>query len=350
MKAGLIGFPGSGVTTIFSLFCQRDYEQLAYSGKTEVHLGETKVPDTRVEKLAEIFNSRKQVHAVIEFADIPFEKHSGDAMASSTINQVRHMDAVVIVIRAFSNPAVPHIAGGLDPVRELNSFLHEALLSDLIQVEKKLERLMKEGLIKSREGQFFLKIKEGLEKSIPIRDMDLDADAKKEISGFRFLTEKPWLVIVNTDPGECVSDDLTEALQNHGLSAMPIAAQFELELESFSDDEQKEFLNEIGLTEGAGKRFIDMVYSKLDLISFLTYGDDEARAWSLHRGSTALDAAGKIHSDLARGFIRAEVFQFDDLIQHGGNLALVKKSGRIRIEGKSYLVQDGDVITVLFNV
>ncbi|MGB3975880.1 MAG: DUF933 domain-containing protein [bacterium] len=350
MKVGLIGFPGSGVTTVFSLFCQRDYEQLAYSGKNEVHLGETKIPDIRVEKLAEYFDSRKTVHITIEFADIPFEKHPGEALASSTIGHIRNMDAIVLVVRAFSNPAVPHISGGLDPVRDINSFLHEALLSDLIQVEKKIEKLVKEGRIKSREGQLFMGLKQGLEQSIPVRNMQLDSDAVKELSGFRLLTEKPWLVIVNTDPGDGISAELMETMQIHGLSGMPIAAKFELELESFSDVERLEFLHDIGLMEGAAKRFIDMVYSRLDLISFLTTGSDETRAWSIHRGGTALEAAGKIHTDMARGFIRAEVFHFDDLVQHGGNLAAVKKSGKFRVEGKNYTVQDGDIITILFNV
>lgn len=350
MKTGLIGYPGSGVTTVFSLFCRREYDQLAYSGKSEVHLGETKVPDSRVEKLTEIFHSRKTVHATIEFADIPFEKHIGETLAPATITHIRNMDAVVVVLRAFSNPAVPHIAGEIDPVRDLNTILQEVLLTDLIQVEKRLERIEKEGRIKSREGQIFMELKQGLEQSTPVRDMHLGPEIGKELSGFRLLSEKPWLVIVNTDPGEEISENLLGVMREHALPGMPVAAQFELELEAFPETERMEFLRDICMTEGGRNRFIDLVYSKLDLISFFTYGDDESRAWPLHRGSTAQEAAGKIHSDFARGFIRAEVFHFDDLMEHGGNLSAIKKSGKMRIEGKNYIVQDGDIITILFNI
>jgi ribosome-binding ATPase len=350
MKTGLIGFPGSGVTTVFSLFCRREYDQLANSGKSEVHLGETKVPDGRVEKLAEIFHSRKTVHATIEFADIPFEKHISETLAPATITHIRNMDAVVVVLRAFSNPAVPHIAGAIDPVRDLHTILQDVLLTDLIQVEKRLERIEKEGRIKSREGQVFLDLKQGLEQSVPVRDMQLGVDIRKELSGFRLLSEKPWLVIVNTDPGEDLSEGLLDALREHSLPGMPIAAQFELELEAFPENERMEFLRDIRMPEGGRNRFIDLVFSRLDLISFFTYGEDESRAWPLRRGSTALEAAGKIHSDFARGFIRAEVFHFDELMEHGGNLSAIKKSGKMRIEGKKYSIQDGDIVTILFNI
>lgn len=350
MKTGLIGLPGSGVTSVFCLFCERDYSGLAFTGKTEVNLGETRVPDPRVDKLAEIFKPRKSVYATIEFADVPVEIDSGGALAASTVNSIRNMDAVVVVVRAFGNPAVPHPKGSIDPLRDLKSILEEALLSDLLQVEKKLERITKEGRLKSREGQMFEEIKNGLDAMIPIRDQALGSDVRKEISGFRFLTEKPFFIIVNTDPGEPMPEDTRKFLEISHLSGLPLAGQFELELIAMSPEEQTEFLSEIGLTEGGRDRFIKLVYEKLNLISFLTYGADECRAWSLPGGSDAVEAAGRIHSDLARGFIRAEVVHFDDFINFGASIASVKKAGKMRMEGKKYIVQDGDMLTVLFNI
>ncbi|MBN1878655.1 redox-regulated ATPase YchF [bacterium] len=350
MKTGLIGLPSSGVTTIFCLFCNRNYTDLAFSGKTEVNLGETRVPDSRVDRLADIFKPRKSVYTTIEFADVPVDVDSGGALAASTVNNIRNMDAVAIVIRSFNNPAIPHTRGSVDPLRDLHSILEEALLADLIQVEKKLEKNSKEGRLKGREGQIFTEIKAGLDAMIPIRDQELSSDIRKEISGFRFLTEKPFLVVINTEPGESIPNELEEYLRSAKLSGLPIAGQFELELTALTPEEQGEFLSEIGVSEGGRDRFINLVYRNLDLISFLTYGDDECRAWSLPRGSDAVEAAGRIHSDLARGFIRAEIVNFDEFIQCGASIAAVKKAGKMRMEGKKYLIRDGDMVTILFNI
>ncbi len=350
MKTGLIGLPGSGVTSIFCLFCERNFQDIAFSGKTEVNLGETKVPDLRVDRLAELFKPKKTVYATIEFADVPVEIESGGALASSTVNSIRNMDALVIVVRGFTNPSIPHPRGSIDPLRDLKSILEEILLADLMQIEKKLEKIAKEGRLKSREGQLFQEIKEGLDTMTPIRDMTLGSDFVKEISGFRFLTEKPCIVVVNTDPGESISVEMADFLAKANLSGLPLAGQFELELQDLSKEEQVEFLADIGAVEGGRDRFIKRVYEHLDLISFLTYGEDECRAWSLPRGSDAVEAAGRIHSDLARGFIRAEVIHFDEFMQLNGSVAAVKKAGKMRMEGKKYQIQDGDMITVLFNV
>jgi len=348
MKSGLIGFPGSGVTSMFCLFSNRNYDEVAFSGKKEINLGETKVPDERVDKLTEIFNPKKKVYATMEFADVPVELDSAGAFATSTVNHIRNMDAIVVVIRAFENPTVPYPK--IDPLHDLKSILEEAILTDLIQVEGKLERLGRESKQKSREYQIFQLLKEKLEDSIPMRDMNLDASTMKEISGYRFLTEKPWLVIINVDPGEETSEDVLEFLVENKLTGLSLSAQFELELIDLEPDEQLEFLSDMGLEAGGCDRFIRRAYESLDLISFLTYGTDECRAWSITRGSDAVAAAGKIHSDLARGFIRAEVVSFEDFISCGETMQAVKKAGKFRMEGKKYIIQDGDLVTVLFNV
>jgi len=350
MKTGLIGIPGSGVTSLFCLFSGRRYEDVAFSGKAEVNLGETKVPDPRVDELTRIFEPKKKVYAALEFADVPVEMDAGGAFATSTVNHIRNMDAIVMVIRAFDNPTVPHPGGSVDPLRDLESTLEEAILTDLIQVEGKLERLAKEGRQKSRDALLFETLKAKLEESVPVRDMGLDEAQLKEIAGYRFLTEKPWLAVINTDPGEDIPPAVGDALNSRGIAALALSAQFELELMDLDPDEQVEFLRDMGLERGGRDRFIRTVYACLDLISFLTYGKDECRAWSIPRGSTAVEAAGKIHSDLARGFIRAEVIGYEDFTACGGDMQAVKKAGKFRMEGKNYIVQDGDLMTVLFNV
>lgn len=350
MKTGLIGIPGSGVTSLFCLFSGRRYEDVAFSGKAEVNLGETKVPDPRVDELTRIFEPKKKVYATVEFADVPVEMDAGGAFATSTVNHIRTMDAIVMVIRAFENPTVPHPRGSVDPLRDLESTLEEAILTDLIQVEGKLERLAREGRQKSREAQLFETLKSQLEESVPIRDMDLDAGQLKDIAGYRFLTEKPWLAVINTDPGEAIPENVKSHLETRGLTGLALSGQFELELMDLEPDEQAEFLADMGLARGGRDRFIRTVYECLDLISFLTYGKDECRAWSIERGSTAVEAAGKIHTDLARGFIRAEVIGYEDFMACGGDMQAVKKAGKLRMEGKHYIVHDGDIFTVLFNV
>jgi ribosome-binding ATPase len=349
VKAGLIGLPNSGVTTIFSLFCKRHYQDLAVSVKNEVVFGNITVPDTRVDKLSELTDTEKSVYATIDFADIPMQVEKA-VIAPTTINLMRKMDAIVLIVRSFKNPSVPHINETVDPVRDLEFFIQEALLSDLIQVENKLERIEKEGRIKSREGQMFLEIKTQLDNSVPVRDMQLTANVKKETSGFSFLSQKPWLVIVNCDPGDDVPESLHQSLKKYRLASVALPGLFELELEELPESERLEFLQDSGLDKSSRERFINLVYTDFDLISFLTFGKDECRAWSLKRGSTAIEAAGKIHSDLARGFIRAEVITFDDFVNFKGSIPALRKVGKLRVEGKNYIVQDGDLLTVLFNI
>ncbi len=350
MKVGLYGIPGAGATTLFCIFAQREYSKVQMSGKVEVHLGETRVPDPRVDALAEIFNPEKITYPVIEFVDVPVELEHSGAYTPTTVNTLRSVDALALVIRAFDNPAVPHPKETIDPLRDMKAACEEAILTDLIQVEKRLEKLKKEGQLKGQEAQIFLKLKDHLEAMEPVRNMELPPDMKKIISGFKFLTEKQWLILLNTDPDDSIDTTATRKfLDENDFPWLRMSAQMELEIADLPLEEREEFYKDLGVDTGARDRFIRGCYEYLDLISFLTEGSDECRAWSIKNGSDAVTAAGKIHADLARGFIRAEVVSFEDFMA-AGSLAGAKKAGKVRLEGKHYIVKDGDIMSVRFSV
>ncbi len=350
MKVGLMGLPGAGVTTLFAIFTGRDYETLITGGKIEVNLGDTRVPDTRLDELDAIFKPKKKTHVALEFADVPVELDTSGVFSSFTINNLRNMDALAVIIRAFDNPAVPHPKGDINPLRDLKSISEEAILTDLVQIEKRLERITKEGRLKSREGELFSMMKDHLESGRPIRDLSLSEDIQKMFSGFKFLTEKPWLVILNTGatPAVALSETLNY-LDDNNFPWLEMCGQMELEISGLDPEEQAEFYADLGVQLGARDRFIQGAYRYLNLISFFTVGEDECRAWSIERGTDALGAAGKIHTDLARGFIRAEVISYDDFML-AKSMAMAKKLGKMRLEGKNYVVQDGDIITIRFSV
>ena len=351
MKVGLIGLPGAGVTTLFCTFAGRDYSALCATGKVEINLGETKVPDLRVDRLTEIFQPKKSTHAVIEFADVPVDLEPSGGLSAKTLSAIRTMDALAIIIRAFENPAVPHPNTTINPLRDLNSFWEEAVLTDMIQMENRLEKLKKEGKQKSREAEIFNELKDQLENNKTIRDLNPADDVRKLISGFKCISEKPWLVILNTDPDNSI--DITPVsgfCDENNLPWLTLAGQMELEISALDPDEQAEFLADIGQQSDARSRFIRGAYEHLNLISFLTTGPDECRAWSIEKGCNAQEAAGKIHSDLAKGFIRAEVISYQDFIDADCSMAVAKKAGKVRLEGKTYIVQDGDIMNIRFNV
>ncbi len=349
MKVGLIGLPGAGVTSLFSLFTGRDYEVL--NRKNEVHLGEIPVPDSRLDVLTELFHPRKKVYATIRFADTPVELEANGSFTGRTISTIRDMEIIALVVRAFENPLVPHPLGRIDPLKDIETILDDAILTDLIQVEEKLKRLNRECRLKTREGELFLKIKQHLEQSEPLRTVDFSREELKMLSGYRFLSQKEWLIILNTDSEMRV--DITPATRycdDHNLTWQKISAQFELEITALDPEDQKEFLAEIGEQVNARERFIQAAYAFLNRISFFTVGEDECRAWPITKGDNAVTAAGRIHSDLAKGFIRAEVVAYQDFIDCGGSMAAARKSGKHRLEGKNYIVQDGDIMNIRFNI
>jgi len=357
MQIGIIGLPNSGKTTVFNALTGLTRPTSAVTAtKLEIHTGTVDVPDPRVQRLAEICKKCRKIHAQVTYADIAgLEKGIGRTGLSGPLrNQISQMDAFVHVVRTFDDPRVPHVEGSVNPQRDIMILDTEFILSDLVAIEKRLERLSsdlkKSGKEKEnalREQALMLRLKEALEAEKPIRDLDLSHDEEQMIRSFGFLSQKPVLVLLNTgdeprDPGELVQYD-------HRHSAvMALQGKLEMEIAQMSPEDAEVFLKEFGITEPGRSRVIKLSYELLGLHSFLTVGEDECRAWTVRRGATALEAAGTIHTDLAKGFIRAEVYAFNDLDQLGSEAA-VKHAGKIRLEGKEYVVKDGDVLYIRFS-
>jgi GTP-binding protein YchF len=353
MKVGLVGFAGSGKTTIFNTLTGLAAEVGGYGSKEKANVGVIKVPDVRVDKLAELFNPKKKTYAEISFVDVAGPQAEEAARAESgldpkIVQHMREVDALVHVVRAFDNPMLSHPA---DPARDIRAFDDELILTDLVQVENRIARLKKEK-DSAREAEMMQRLKKALEGETPLRSLDLAHEEIAMIAGFRFLSLKPLMVLLNVGEEAAVSgvpDEIKSLAQSKGLIAISMAGKAEMEIASLDPQEQQAFLEDLGIKEPARDRFIQAAYSLLDLISFLTSGEDECRAWSIKRGTTAQRAAGTIHSDIERGYIRGEVIRFEDLIACGSE-AKCREQGKLRLEGKEYIVQDGDVIHFRFNV
>src|SRR5215471_17693297 len=353
MKVGLVGFAGAGKTTIFNTLTGLTAEVGGYGAREKANIGVIKVPDLRVDKLAEIFNPKKKTFAEISFVDVAGPQaedgqrtHSG--LDPKLVQHMREADALVHVVRAFDNPM---LSRPTDVARDIRSFDDELMLTDLVQIENRIARLKKEK-DSARESDLMERLKSALESEAPLRDVELSQEDLGLIAGFRFLSLKPLLLLLNQSE-EALSEGVPAAVQelaeSKKLRAIAMSGKVEMEIAELAPDEQREFLQDLGITEPARNRFIVAAYSLLDLISFLTSGEDECRAWSIKRGTTAHKAAGVIHSDIERGFIRAEVIRFEDLVQLGSE-ARCRELGKLRLEGKEYVVQDGDVIHFRFNV
>jgi GTP-binding protein YchF len=353
MKVGLVGFAGSGKTTIFNTLTGLTAEVGGYGAREKANIGVIKVPDHRVDKLAEIYNPKKKTYAEISFVDVagPQAEDAEQTQSGLDPKLVQHMreaDALVHVVRAFDNPMASQPA---DASRDIRSFDDELMLTDLVQVENRITRLKKEK-DSARENELMERLKAALEHEQPLRDLDLTNEDLGLVAGFRFLSLKPLLLLVN-QPEEAAADSVSAEIQaladSKRLRAIAMSGKVEMEIAQLAADEQREFLQDMGIAEPARDRFIRAGYSLLDLISFLTSGEDECRAWSIKRGTTAHKAAGVIHSDIERGFIRAEVTRFEDLVELGSE-ARCREQGKLKLEGKEYVVQDGDVVHFRFNV
>jgi hypothetical protein len=343
MKVGLVGFPGSGKTTVYNaLTGQRAETGYAGRGSGKTNLGTVKVPDPRVEALAQIHNPKKITFAETVFVDVAAPPGAGGrSLDPSAIAAMREVEALVQVVRAF--PAEDGKAP--DPLGELVDLSTEMTIGDLSPIEKRLERLKKEKG-KPGEQELLLKLKAHLDGGGVLRDLPLTDQELQLVSGYRFLTQKPLLIILNVaekDIQAPLPADVAAYLGEHKLTAISLCGQLEMDIAALSPDEQQAFLADLGLSEPAIGRFIRAAYSALDLISFLTAGEDECRAWTIRRGTTAQRAAGKIHSDIERGFIRAEVIAYDDFMHHKSE-AKAREAGKARLEGKEYVVRDGDII------
>jgi GTP-binding protein YchF len=353
MKVGLVGFAGSGKTTVFNTLTGLAAEVGGYGAREKANVGVIKVPDPRVDKLAELFNPKKKTFAEISFVDVAGPPAGEEARSESgldprLVQHMREVEALVHVVRAFDNPMLARQA---DPARDVRAFDDELILTDLVQIENRIARLKKEK-DSTRERELLERLKAALDEERPLRDAGLSAEELQTVAGFRFLSLKPLLLLLNVGEESASSSPpggVLDLAESKRLSLIAMSGRAEMEIAQLDEAEQREFLQDLGIAEPARDRFIRAAYSLLDLISFLTSGEDECRAWPIMRGTTAHKAAGKIHSDIERGFIRAEVVRFEDLISLGSE-AKCREQGKLKLEGKDYVVEDGDVIHFRFNV
>lgn len=361
MKIGLAGLPMSGKSTVFNLAVRGNAQIRDYLQQTEeVNTGVIKVPDARIDALSDIYRPKKKTYATVNFTDIPGISKENTGFAGKTLANIRNADALLLVVRLFPGDEVPHIRNTVNPVADLEEVRLEFIIADLELVTNKIQRLQKE--LKaghrpdlSREMELMKRLQTTLEADQFLLGQEFNDEERGLMRGFHFLTEKPLLVVCNCSDEQFAADDdpllrdIAQACTTRGWQHLKISAKTEMEIAGLSAEEEAAFLREFGITEPSRDRLIKESYRILNYCSFLTVGEDEVRAWPLQNGTTALKAAGKIHSDIERGFIRAEVVAYHDFIQHG-SMAAIKQLGLARLEGKEYIVQDGDIINFRFNV
>jgi ribosome-binding ATPase len=358
VKAGIIGLASVGKSTLFQLLTGA--APAPPGGRPEPRLGVARVPDVRVEGLAAIFKPKKKTLATVDYVDVP-GVGKGEGSALVDLPALRGVDALVHVVRAFESELVPHPDGSVDPLRDAKMLDLELILADLGAVERRLERL--EANIKKAnkaedvaERALFLKMKDSLEAERPLREIELTDDERRRSRNYSFLSEKPVLLVVNLGEERVrsaseylASSGLTEFAKRPGFALCPVSAPIEAEMADLSPEDAQAFRQDLGLQEPGLDRVIQTSYALLGLLSFLTAGEDECRAWTIRRATKAPVAAGTIHSDIERGFIRAEVVSYADLVA-AGSLAACREKGTLCLEGKEYEVRDGDVINFRFNV
>jgi hypothetical protein len=356
MKLGIIGLPQSGKTTIFNALTRGNAPTTASAGRIEVHTAVVDVPDPRVDRLAEMFQPRKPIHAKVTYADIAgLEGGSASkgSISGTLLNQLAQMDGFLHVVRCFVDENVPHPSGNVNPVRDVGTMDGELLLNDLIAVERKLERLAEERkkggtdkTLNGRQAALFEKLHAALSTETPLREIEISSEEEKLLSGFGLLTRKPILLLLNLGEGQ-TAPNLSALL--HPCPAFAMQGKLEAEIAQLPAEDAALFMAEYGIEEPGLSRMIRLSYDLLRLQSFFTVGDDEVRAWAIKRGATALEAAGTVHTDMQKGFIRAEVVPFEDLAALGG-MAEARAKGKLRLEGKEYIVQDGEIVHIRFNV
>ncbi len=360
MEIGIVGLPYSGKTTLFSTLLNIKSEA-SHGAKGQAERGVVKVPDERLDKLAAMFNPKKEVHTTIEFVKVAGLEGDGtkpQGLPAQFMANLKNVDAILVMIRDFENDYYPHPFDSVDPRRDIDFINGEFLLSDLAIVETRVEKLEK--LVQKlkedkdiRELALMTKFKEQLENEKPIRELDLNADEQKIMKGYQFVTAKPLLYCINVAEGEAGNSAEIEkkyaGLAGNDCQVVSLSAEIEKEISELPDEDKAEFMEDLGITEPALDKLIRASYELLGLISFFTVGEDECRAWTIRRGTNAQKAAGVIHSDLEKGFIRAETVHYDDLIANG-SMNACRDKGLLRLEGKEYTVKDGDILNIRFNV
>lgn len=351
MKMGMIGLPQTGKSTLFRLLTAG-----AETGRGRTGVGIARVPDERIATLANMYNPRKTTYATLELVDIDGFMPGQDA--ARFLSAVQDVDALVQVVRAFDNPQTPASLEGIDAAAELFAIQEELATVDWSLLENRLARIERERhKVRASEAEVALlaRIRDALEEGTHLRRLEFSAEERRLLQGYAFYTAKPLVVVVNVDEGQLQSgtfpgkDRLYEWAERQGVQVIPIASLIEWEIAQLDPDDRRSFMEDIGLEESGVARLANGVYEQLGLISFFTVGEDEVRAWTIRRGMTAQEAAGKIHSDIARGFIRAEVVAYDDLVRLG-SLVRAREEGVLRLEGKTYVMNDGDVVSFRFNV
>ena len=355
MKTGIIGLPQVGKTSLFRMLTKAQVSERA--NPREAHIGMAQVPDDRLDRLAALYDPKKLAHATVEYADVAAIGQEA-LKESAFLGNLRQVDSLAHVVRAFEDPAIPHV-GGIDPLRDIRNVEFDLMVSDLGQIEKRLERLQKD-LKKmktaelEKENELLLRAKQFLESERPLREMEMAPDDKKRVRGFMFLSAKPMLYVLNIGESSNLGDELERAPAKYNLTSLAshantaglaVCAKVEAELAEMSDEDAAEFLASYGLKESGLVRLIRKTYELLGLISFFTVGEDECRAWTIERNTRAVNAAGAIHSDLEKHFIRAETIHWDQLLDAGSE-ANARSRGTLRLEGKDYIVQDGDVMHI----
>jgi len=346
VEVGIFGNAGSGKSTLFRALAGpgEGVSPGRHGGVCAI-----KVPDARVDRLAEVFRPKKTTHISVSFHDI--DAGDPDPLSTQAVAALKGVEVLVLVLRGFSDDYHPAPPGGLDPVKEFRGMASALLLSDYLVAQKRIERMTKEAK-RDAEWTALNKAIEAFEKEVPLRDIDLVGEEERAVSGFRFITRLPLLLVLNTGEGDLRGEaypELSRAAADAKAPLVRLCAKVEEEIAQLSPGEQAEFLRELGTGQSARDRLVRGAFDAMRYISFLTVGEDEVRAWSVRRGSTAVAAAGRIHSDLEKGFIRAEVIPSEDFLRCG-SMAKAKAEGKWRLEGKEYIVKDGDIVHVRFNV